>query len=144
MFYCDTSLLVSILVTEAHSAAARNWLGQQDFSALVISEWVSVEIVSALAKKQRMGDLSAVKRARIWAVWTDAFASRTVVADIEARDFRLAGTLVDSGRRGLRAADALHLAICERHGLALATLDRDLADAARAIGLVAPAIVAEA
>ena len=144
MIYCDTSLLVSILVTETHSAAARDWLGRQDVAGLAISEWVSVEVASALAKKQRMGDLSASERARAWAVWTDAFATHTVSASIETRDFKRAGALVDSGRNGLRAADALHLAICERHEHGLATLDRDLADAARAIGLEAPVIIAEA
>lgn len=55
------------------------------------------------------------------------------VAMIDA-DVRRARTLV-IGHDGLRAPDALHLAIVERLGAALATFDLTLRDAATAIGI---------
>lgn len=55
--------------------------------------------------------------------------------DVKSDDFADATRLVDSGARGLRASDALHLAVVLRAGFSLATFDRDLATAAQAEGV---------
>ena len=141
--YCDTSLVVALLVAERHSDIAREWLGRQDAVSLAISGWVSAEVASALAQKQRMKSLSGQDRARTQRVWSTAFAARVTKVDVRPEDFERAATLVDAGQRGLRAADALHLAIAERNGFAMATLDDDLQNAAAAIGLDAPNLRAD-
>ena len=65
------------------------------------------------------------------AIWREL--SRAMVhAALVPADFDRAASLVDSGARGLRASDALHLAVVLRLDLDLATFDRDLASAARA------------
>ncbi len=46
-----------------------------------------------------------------------------------------AGRLLERFELGLRAGDALHLAIAQRLGTPLVTLDRRLATAAAAVGL---------
>jgi predicted nucleic acid-binding protein len=50
-------------------------------------------------------------------------------------DFRMAARLADQHALGLRAGDALHLALCAHHGATLCTLDRRLSDAAPALGI---------
>jgi uncharacterized protein len=50
-------------------------------------------------------------------------------------DFRTAARLADQHAIGLRAGDALHLAICASHGATLCTLDRRLGDAGSALGI---------
>ena len=144
MLYCDSSLVVPILTPERHGVVARRWLAAQDTSELAVSAWVGTEVASALAMKQRRGVLDSRDRARAWSGWRITFATALKALDIGLADYRRAEQLMDAGERGLRAGDALHLAIAERHRCGMATLDRDLADAARAIGLEAPVIIAEA
>ena len=45
------------------------------------------------------------------------------------------GSVPDQYALGLRAADALHLAICADHGATLCTLDHRLSDAGSALGV---------
>jgi hypothetical protein len=62
---------------------------------------------------------------------TDSFA----VAPVSRLQFRTAARFVEQHALGLRAGDALHLAICGDHGATLCTLDRRQSDAASALGL---------
>ena len=48
--------------------------------------------------------------------------------------FRTAARFVDQYALGLRAGDALHLAICADHGVTLCTLDRRLSETGPALG----------
>jgi uncharacterized protein len=49
--------------------------------------------------------------------------------------FRTAARFADQHALGLRAGDALHLAICADHGATLCTLDRRLSEAGPALGV---------
>ncbi|HEX8555089.1 MAG TPA: type II toxin-antitoxin system VapC family toxin [Sphingomonas sp.] len=135
MIYCDTSLLVSFLTTEVHTDVARLWLLQRQFASLCISDWVITEVASALAQKRRQGAIVGDQRYDTLEAWSALKAKMSVLPVSHGRFSEAAG-LVDSPRRGLRAADALHLAIILDQGCALATFDRDMADAARALGVV--------
>ncbi len=131
--YCDASVIVSALTAEPFSLVARSWLDDQPRADLAYSGWTTAEIASALARKQRSGHLDDAGRARAWAVWPDV--SRAMAsAEVLSADLTLVAKLVDSGP-GLRAGDALHLAIVLRLGFTVATFDRDLAAAARAEGV---------
>lgn len=135
MFYCDASLLVAILTPEVHSRVADDWIRQQDAGTLWISPWVTTEIASALAMKQRRGVLTAADR-RASIALTQQLTTRTFgLIAVEARHFALAGErMVDTGD-GLRAGDALHLAVASDHRLGIATLDLDLEEAARCLDM---------
>lgn len=135
MIYCDASLVVAVLAPEIHSAQARAWLRGQAGNRLAASPWVSVEVASALAMKQRRGALSAEGRSTLAARWRVLSRRSFHELSVEERHYGLAATLVDAGRSGLRGGDALHLAIALDHRCALATYDDDLADAARAHGV---------
>lgn len=134
MIYCDTSLLVAALVSEVNSVAARNWLDAHAAEALVVSDWVLTEFASAIAMKFRRGTIDQARREAIDLRWQALLADTLRSVPIRSEHFQMARTLVDTGRNGLRAGDALHLAIVLDHGFLLVTFDHDLADAARARG----------
>ena len=134
MIYCDTSLLVAIITTEDHSADARSWFFAAPRSACVISDWTGTEIACAIARKYRGGFIADDDRRvadRAWSIMTEEMR----LVAVERHHFARAAELADAAPRGLRAGDALHLAIALDHGCDLATLDRDLADAARVLGV---------
>ncbi len=139
MIYCDASLIVAVLAPERHSAVATRWIEEQR-DALAISPWVSTEVASALAMKRRRGLMSAPDRTAVLAGWQALVIRSFLVTPITTHHFTMAETLVDSGPRGLRASDALHLAIAVDRGFAMATLDDDLEDAARASGIAVESI----
>ena len=135
MIYCDASLLVATLVEEAHSDVVTRWLSSHSPAELVISDWTITEVGSALAFKLRLGHIGAEHHTRSVAAAAALFADLTVVS-IEKRHFIAAGEHhVLAPPNGLRAGDALHLAIVADHALALATLDRRFAIAAEQSGV---------
>jgi predicted nucleic acid-binding protein len=54
---------------------------------------------------------------------------------ISGLQFHTAARFADRYELGLRAGDALHLAICADHGATLCTLDRTLTEAGPALGV---------
>lgn len=134
MIYCDTSLIISVLVPEQLSELADPWLAQRDLTTVAFSGWTDTEVASALAQKSRAGAVTADLRAKAVAVWREMSQKMARLQVLEV-DFTSSMSLVDAGPRGLRSGDALHLAIAKRVGFAIATLDRDLADAAEASGV---------
>jgi uncharacterized protein len=57
------------------------------------------------------------------------------VAPVTSGHFRTAAKFVDQHTLGLRAGDALHLAVASEHGATVHTLDQRLADAGPALGV---------
>ena len=133
--YLDTSLLVAALTNESATARVGDWLRNQDAARLSISLWVTVELSSALALKQRTGQLETDERAEALAEFTRMAANSLTVLPISDLDFHAAARFVDLSTLGLRASDALHLAISARYGETLCTLDRRLAEAGTALGV---------
>jgi predicted nucleic acid-binding protein len=56
-------------------------------------------------------------------------ADTFVTLPVSGLQFRTAARFADQYALGLRAGDALHLAICADHGATLCTLDRRLSEA---------------
>jgi predicted nucleic acid-binding protein len=57
------------------------------------------------------------------------------IVPVPRADFRTAARFADRHDLGLRGGDALHLAICEDHGISLCTLDQKMYQAAMALGV---------
>ncbi|WP_428375951.1 type II toxin-antitoxin system VapC family toxin [Lichenicoccus sp.] len=133
--YLDTSLLVAALTNEAQTARMQDWLGAQAPDSLVISDWVTTEFSSALSIKLRSGQIAASHRAGALAMFTRLSSESFTILVVGRAQFRAAARLADQHELGLRAADALHLAICADHGATLCTLDRRLHDAASLLGV---------
>ncbi len=107
----------------------------QPVEQMAISAWVITEFSSALSIKLRVGQLDAQHRADALAAFTVLVIESLTVLPITDAQFRAAARMTDHHALGLRAGDALHLAVAAEHGATLCTLDRRLAAAGIGLGV---------
>ncbi len=134
--YCDASALAKLFLPEEGSAELNAHVAARD--DVLVSDLAVTEVASALARRAREGALSPAAARRVY---------RKILATMAEGAFRrvdlLASThrdaerlLLASARAGLRAADALHLALAlEASAGTLLTYDRALARCALAQSL---------
>lgn len=134
ILYLDTSVVVSALSNEPASAATRTWLDRRQ-DTLAISEWVAAEFSSAISLKLRTRQINLDDRALALVAFARFRTDTLTILPISVEVFRAAAHMASQHELALRAADALHVAACQVHGAGLATLDRRLAAAARALGV---------
>lgn len=111
MIYVDTSVLVAALTPEPRTAQMQDWLAAQPAGQLAVSEWVVTEFSAALSVKLRTGRLMSHDRAEALAVFTEMIDTSFHLWAVSGHEFRLAARFADQYMTGLRAGDALHLAI---------------------------------
>ena len=133
MRYLDAALVVTAYCTEPDTDRVQRWLARHAEDGFAISAWVKTEVASATAAKLRAGALDhALRREAL-----DGFAllaRSSTWLPIEPERFEDATRLCDATASGLRAGDALHLAIARAHGAALCTLDRAFARGCELLG----------
>lgn len=135
MLYLDTSVLVAALTPERRTAYIQKWLAEKPGGVPAISDWVVTEFSAALSIKVRTRQINAKQRADALSVFTSLVETNFSRVTITPREFSDAARYADQYTTGLRAGDALHLAVCARLGAPLVTLDKTLAKAATALGV---------
>lgn len=135
MRFWDSSALVPLVVRQPGSVEADRWLGED--AEVVIWTLTSVEVVSALRRLVRDGDLGERPARQAEDLAATLFERTHVVSDVE----RVKGIAVRLLRvHALRAADSLQLAAAlvwadgAPGGTVLHTYDRRLATAAEREG----------
>jgi predicted nucleic acid-binding protein len=133
--YLDTSLLIAIFTHESASDRSRTWLSDNEREPKAISWWVETEAAAALSMKVRTRQIDPAQRALLAAGIRQLVSSSFIVLDVRHDHFVAAARLADSAPSGLRAGDALHLAIAAESGSVLCTLDKGLAQAGIELGV---------
>lgn len=135
MIYFDTSAAVPLFVREPASAAVDAWF-EACTDPLLSSDWIVTEFASALSLKERSGALSTKDARAAWRGF-EAFCDSGLRLVAVSRDaFREGARLVRQQAHGLRAGDALHLAVALEAGAGtIATLDTTLAANAKRLKL---------
>src|SRR5262245_55727646 len=135
MSYVDTPVWVASIIEEPKSDEVRTWLLQTDPEEIAVSDWVVAEFSSALSVKVRTGQIDVEQRAEALGAFTSTVTESLYVLPILAGHFRTAARFANSHLSGLRAGDALHLAVAGGYGSAVCTLDRTLATAGPLFGI---------
>jgi uncharacterized protein len=129
IYYLDTCVILSAVQRDGYSENVDAWLEPRRTSELVTSAWAFTEAVSALGRLVRMNELSpeaAFAKYRDIESWlTDEFHVEAVLAV----DFSTAAERQTHWSLGLRAGDAVHLAVAARIGATLVTTDHALEQA---------------
>jgi predicted nucleic acid-binding protein len=132
MLYFDTSFLVPLLVREPTSDWIVACLRTLPADSLTISHWTKVEFSSLLARSVRMRDLDAEVAEQVAARFEAMVETSFAVILPNAEDYTLAQSYLAHHETGLRAGDALHLAIAGNHrAQAIYSLDQTLLKAGR-------------
>lgn len=102
----------------------------------MISDLCAVELVSALARKVRRGELDAVDAERIKSRFqSHVEGSYYTLLPLERQHLRLAQDWIGQFKAPLRSLDGLHLAVAATGGIPFATVDRALAGCAEVFGV---------
>ncbi len=134
MLYLDTSVIMAALTTEKTIDSIQGWLAAQDAGSS-ISDWTNIEVSSALSIKLRSKQLALDQRASAMAMFNMLLGSIFTILPIRAPQFHTAARYANQHELGLRAGDALHLAVVANTGAALCTLDRVMAHAGKSLGV---------
>lgn len=145
LYYLDTSFIASVLRHDANSQPAQRWLDEHAEAELWTSDWTRVEFAGAMARRARLGDITAEMSRTLFATFQSACGYLfTVTEPPTSEDYDSAAVATLRQATGLRPGDALHLAIACRLArdmgdTVLVTFDAKLAQAAPDFGL--PAVI---
>ena len=141
MIYLDTSFIAPYYIQEVTSSRVMEALSQVSSGLLAMSDWTKTEFASLLARKVRMGELSLSLSKDIWQAFDQDQKSSIQLFEPKRQDFSDASELLlKYPKSGLRAADALHLAMVQQHECDLYSLDVMMLKVAKSLGLTAMGI----
>ena len=110
MLYVDTSVLVALCTNEAKTIDVVRWY-ENCTDELASAAWCVTEFASAMGLKQRTGQLSEEQAQSAWMQFERVCANDLQLLPVEIMTFHKAAVLTMKSATGLRAGDALHLAL---------------------------------
>jgi predicted nucleic acid-binding protein len=136
MLYFDTSFLAPLVLPEATSDRVAKFISRLPVAKLTSSHWARVEFSSLLAREVRMDSLrpeiASEADVRFERLLEDSFL--VLLPNVE--DFNRAKEFLGNHKSGLRAGDALHLAIARNHRAeVIYSLDKTMVKAGKGLGL---------
>ncbi|MHB8788033.1 MAG: type II toxin-antitoxin system VapC family toxin [Thauera sp.] len=133
--YADTCILLPLFFRDTSTEAVLAWLGGVGNETVLISQWTRTEFASAAGIMARRGDISADLHREGLERFDRLVSARLSTELVDTTDFDRARSWIADYRSGLRAGDALHLAVCARLSARLCTADGPLARAAADVGV---------
>jgi predicted nucleic acid-binding protein len=134
MHYLDASILVAAVTAEATRAHVQRWLSDHDDN-LALSSWTLTEISAALSLKLRTGQITEAEKASGLRQIEALRNTVLMLAAVDETHFFAARRFADQHETGLRAGDALHVAIAADYDMILVTLDKKMAVGAAILGV---------
>ena len=136
MHYFDTSFLAPLVRQERTSSRIGRFMAGLPTGELAISRWTEVEFASLLARDVRMGAIAGDEARMVDALLEDVIRQSFVVLLPSGDDYERARHYLRNYETGLRAGDALHLAIAGNHrAKAIYSLDKTMIKAGKILGL---------
>lgn len=136
MVYLDTSFIAPLVIAENSSAAVEALVMKVKPGDLATGMWTQVELASLVARKLRMGKISAVDANAVRHECRHILEESFNILVPVAADFATATKYLEMPKTGLRAGDALHLAIAANHGAKkIWSLDRGFIQAGKHLKL---------
>ena len=135
MVYVDTSVIVALLTAEPGTSKVTEWYTAQNESP-TCSDWLLTEFSSAVSVKVRTKQMSEAAAKSVRQEFSLLAAGGLRVVTVSRAAFVHAAKMTEAHQHGLRAGDALHLAVAIELGATeMATLDTRLAKNAKRLGL---------
>lgn len=136
MIYLDTSFVAPLVIAENSSEAVEAFVLKVKPGELATSMWTQVELSGLVSRKVRMGELSDSQAEVVRREFDRVLGESFEILAPTAADFAAAAKYLELPKTGLRAGDALHLAIAaNRHAKRILTLDRGFLDAGKLLKL---------
>ena len=136
MVYLDTSFVAPLVIAENSSDAVEAFVLKVKPGELTTSMWTQVELSSLVSRKVRMGELSDSQADVVRREFDRVLVESFEILAPTAADFAAAAKYMEIPKTGLRAGDALHLAIAAKHrAKRILTLDQGFVEAGRMLKL---------
>ena len=136
MVYLDTSFIAPLVIAENSSDAVEAFVLKVKPGELATSMWTQVELASMVSRKVRTGELSDSQAEVVRREFDRVLGESFEMLAPTAADFAAAVKYLESPKTGLRAGDALHLAIAANHrAKRMLTLDRGFLEAGKLLKL---------
>ena len=136
MVYLDTSFVAPLVIAENSSDAVEAFVLKVKPGELTTSMWTQVELSSLVLRKVRTGELSDAQAEVVRSEFDRILVESFEILAPTAADFAAAAKYLEIPKTGLRAGDALHLAIAaNRRAKRILTLDLGFIEAGKLLKL---------
>lgn len=132
--YLDASVLVALFTNDPFTSRVNSYL-RAEMPSLLISDLAGTELASAIARRVRTTELTTEETNDVFVAFDEWPIRLESWVETTPADIAMATSLVRRLVLGLRALDALNIAIAQRAGSALWTFDQKMAEGARTLGM---------